>query len=192
MAIALLSTLDTKGREIAFLKACLAERGRASLVVDVGLFEPQGISPDVPRGEVAAAGGTALRDLLEHPRADIMATMARGAGVILQQLHAGGKLDGALGVGGNQGTSIVCTAMRRLPLGVPKLVVSTVASGNLRPYIGASDIAVLFSVADLLGGPNPVIESVLRHAGGAMAGMMAGAPPGFASRPSLPRMPRTP
>jgi uncharacterized protein (UPF0261 family) len=186
MAIGLLSTLDTKGREIAFLKACLAERGRASLVVDVGLFEPQGITPDVTREEVAAAGGAALRELLERPRADIMATMARGAGAVLQQLHAAGTLDGVLGVGGNQGTSIVCTAMRRLPLGLPKLVVSTVASGNLRPYIGASDIAVLFSVADLLGGPNPVIESVLRNAGGAMAGMTAALPPGCASRPALP------
>ncbi len=152
MPIGLLGTLDTKGREIAFLRSCLQERGRSSLVVDVGLFEPQGLEPDIPRQEVAAAGGAEVRTLLQRPRDEVMATMGRGLGALLRRLHAEGRLEGVLGLGGNQGTAIVCAGLRQLPLGIPKLVVSTVASGNLRPYIGASDIAVLFSVADLLGG----------------------------------------
>ncbi len=185
MPIGLLGTLDTKGREIAFLRACLEERGRSAVVVDVGLFEPQGIAPDIARQEVAAAGGAEVQRLLERPREEVMATMGRGAGEILAGLHAAGRLEGVLGLGGNQGTAIVCAGLRTLPLGLPKLVVSTVVSGNLRPYIGASDIAMLFSVADLLGGPNPVVEAVLRNAAAAMAGMTAQpAPP--ASPPAVP------
>ena len=171
MTIGLLGTLDTKGREIAYLKGCLGERGRSALVVDVGLFDPQGVTPDISRHEVAAAGGTEVAALIQQPRDEVMAAMGRGAGEILRRLHAEGRLEGVLGLGGNQGTSVVCAGMRQLPLGFPKLVVSTVASGNVRPYIGWSDIAMLFSVADLLGGPNPVIESVLRNAAAAMAGM---------------------
>ena len=174
MPIGLLSTLDTKGREIAFLKNCLEELGRSALVVDVGLFEPQGIVPDILRYEVAAAGGTEVNTLLLRPRDEIMAAMGRGAGQILRRLYAEGRLEGVLGLGGNQGTAIVCAGMRQLPLGLPKLMVSTMASGNTRPYIGATDIAMLFSVGDLLGGPNPVIEPVLRNAAAAIAGMTAG------------------
>ncbi len=177
MPIGLLSTLDTKGREIAFLKTRLQEMGRTAIVVDVGLFEPQGVPADVSRHQVASAGGTDVPALLQRPRDEVMAAMGRGAGEVLRRLHLEGRLEGVLGLGGNQGTSIVCAGMRRLPVGVPKLVVSTVASGNMRPYIGASDIAMLFSVADLLGGPNPVIEAVLRNAAAAMAGMTTPGPP---------------
>ena len=177
MPIGLLSTLDTKGQEIAFLKARLEERGHSVLVVDVGMFEPQAIVPDILRHEVAAAGGTDVNTLLRRPRDEIMAAMGHGGGQILRRLHTAGRLEGVLGLGVNQGTTVVCAAMRQLPLGLPKLMVSTMASGNVRPYIGASDIAMLFSVGDLLGGPNPVVESVLRNAAAAMAGMVAGRVP---------------
>jgi uncharacterized protein (UPF0261 family) len=182
MPIALLSTLDTKGREVAFLKACLETAGRRSIVVDGGLFDPQGVTADISRHEVANAGGAEVAALLRRPREEVMATMGRGAGEVLHRLYAEGRIEGALGLGGNQGTSVVCTGMRCLPIGFPKLVVSTVASGNMRPYIGASDIAMLFSVADLLGGPNPVVESVLRNAAAAMAGMTTPAAPPAPSR----------
>jgi uncharacterized protein (UPF0261 family) len=184
MAIGLLATLDTKGREIAFVQSCIAEAGHAALVVDVGLSEPDGVAADFPRHEVAAAAGTDIPTLLGRPRGEVMATMGRGAGELLVRLHAEGRLEGVLGLGGNQGTSIVCTALRRLPLGFPKLVVSTVASGNMRPYIGPCDIAMLFSVADLLGGVNPVIEPVLRNAAAAVSGMARAArPPGAGPAP---------
>lgn len=164
----------------------LEERRRPALVVDVGLFEPQGIAPDISRHEVAAAGGAEAGTLIQRPRDEIMAAMGRGAAEVLRRLHGQGRLAGALGLGGNQGTSIVCAAMRPLPLGLPKLVISTVASGNMRPYVGATDIAVLFSVADPLGGTNPVIEPILRNAASAMAGMTAdAAAPPFAEAAPL-------
>jgi uncharacterized protein (UPF0261 family) len=171
MPIALISTLDTKGREVAFLKSCLKELGRSVVVIDVGLTEPDGVAPEISRFEVAEAAGTDLHRLAGRPRDEVMATIGRGAGEILHRLWAQAELSGVLGIGGNQGTAVVCAAMRELPLGVPKFVVSTIASGNMRPYIGTSDIAVLFSVADLLGGPNPVLEPVLRNAAAAIAGM---------------------
>ena len=173
MPVALLATLDTKGREIAFLAARLQEWNRAALLIDVGLYEPQGAVPDVSRFEVALAGGAQVEDLLRGRRDEAMTAMGRGAGEVLQRLHREGRLEGVLGLGGNQGSAIVSAALRALPLGIPKLLVSTVASGNMRPFIGASDMAVMFSAADLLGGPNPVIEPVLRNAAAAMAGMTA-------------------
>ncbi len=171
MAIALLGTLDTKGREIAFLKECLLELGRGVIVIDVGLFEPDGVMPDISRFEVAAGAGEEAAALLGRPRDQVMSAMGRGAGQVLRHLHAAGRIEGALGVGGNQGTAIVCAGLRELPLGFPKLVVSTVASGNMRPYVGATDIAVVFSICDLLGGSNPIVAPVLRNAAAAMAGM---------------------
>jgi uncharacterized protein (UPF0261 family) len=171
MSIALLSTLDTKGHEIAFLKNCLGELGRSAIVIDVGLFEPEGIVPDVARFEVAAAAGAEVGALIGRPRDEVMSAMGRGAGAILRRLHAEGRVRGALGVGGNQGTAVVCAGLRELPIGFPKMVVSTVASGNMRPYVGATDIAVVFSICDLLGGANRVVEPILRNAVAAIAGM---------------------
>jgi uncharacterized protein (UPF0261 family) len=101
-----------------------------------------------------------------------MAAMGLGAAAILQGAAAGGRLVGAIGIGGNQGTAIACVALRSLPLGFPKVMVSTVASGNIRPYIGASDIAVVFSLADLLGGPNRITRGVLARAAGMLGGMI--------------------
>ncbi len=176
MPIALISTLDTKGREIAYLKSCLKQLGRSVVVIDVGLSEPDGVTPEISRFEVAAAAGVDLRELVARQRDEVMAAMGCGASEVLRRLWAHAELAGVLGLGGNQGTAVVCAAMRELPLGVPKFVVSTIASGNMRPYIGSSDIAVLFSVADLLGGPNPVVEPVLRNAAAAIAGM-ASMPP---------------
>jgi uncharacterized protein (UPF0261 family) len=176
MPIALISTLDTKGREIAYLKSCLKGLGHSVVLIDVGLAEPDGVTPEISRFEVAEAAGADLLKLASRQRDEVMATMGRGAGEVLNRLWAHSELSGVLGLGGNQGTAVVCAAMRGLPLGVPKFVVSTVASGDMRPYIGACDIAVLFSVADLLGGPNPVVEAVLRNAAAAIAGM-ASMPP---------------
>ena len=173
MPIALISTMDSKGLEIAFLKSCLEQQGHSTVLVDVGLSEPQGVLPDISRAEVAGAIGEEVAALRRRPRNEVMSAMGRGGAEVLRRLFARGELSGVLGLGGNQGTAIVCAAMRELPLGVPKFVVSTVASGNMRPYIGSSDIAVMFSVADLVGGPNPVVEPVLRNAAAAIAAMAA-------------------
>jgi uncharacterized protein (UPF0261 family) len=170
--IAVLSTLDTKGGEAAELKRLIEERGWPVRVVDVGLSTPEGDLADVTGADVARAGGAAIGDLRStHHRARTMEVMGRGAGRLLQSWHRQGRLGGVLAVGGNQGTAIAAIAMRALPIGPAKLIVSTVASGNVRPFVGDADIAMLFSVADLLGGPNPVISEVLAKAGGAIVGM---------------------
>lgn len=168
--IAILATADTKGAEAGLLKDELAGLGLRAAVVDVG--PRPGAGADVTAGEVARAGAYALAELGRARRDEAMHAMATGAARLLERWYAGGYLLGVLGVGGNQGTSIAATAMRGLPIGLPKLIVSTVASGNVRGFVGDSDIVMMFSVGDLLGGPNGVTTGVLRRAAGAVAGMV--------------------
>jgi uncharacterized protein (UPF0261 family) len=170
--IIILATLDTKGAEAAFVKARCAERGFTPLLLDLGVMGDPAVAPDISREEVARAAGTGLAELRAASRDEIMERMGAGAGRVLKGLHEAGRLDGVIGLGGNQGTAMACRAMQMLPLGVPKVMVSTVASGDTRPYIGAKDIAMFFAVADLLGGPNPVSRSVLSQAAGALGGMV--------------------
>jgi len=127
---------------------------------------------DVTRDKVAQAAGTTLDALRRKRRDEIMATMGKGAGHILADMLAQGQLHGVLALGGNQGTAIAAIALQQLPIGLPKLIVSTVASGNIRPYIGHKDITMMFSVADLVGGPNTVSRTILANATGAIWGMI--------------------
>jgi len=168
--IAVLVTLDTKSEEAMFLRREIAAAGGDVRVIDVGLgdSDPPG---DLPATEVAAAAGTSIEQVRRLPRGEAMATMGQGAGAHLLRWHAQGELDGVLAVGGNQGTAIAAMAMRTLPIGPPKLIVSTVASGNVRGYVGDSDITMQFSVADLLGGPNKVTSSILRKAAAGIVAM---------------------
>ncbi|WP_046469844.1 Tm-1-like ATP-binding domain-containing protein [Allosalinactinospora lopnorensis] len=171
--VVLLATMDTKAAEVEFLRAELLARGHSVRVVDVGL-SPVDDGVDAPARVVAAAAGQQLEELRAGARRDeAMAVMAAGAHEVLGRWHAAGELAGVLALGGNQGTSIAAAAMRELPYGIPKLIVSTVASGNVREYVGDSDVTLMFSVADLLGGANPVVAGVLRRAAAAMAGMAA-------------------
>lgn len=163
--------MDTKAPETLFMADIIKRRGHTALLIDVGpLSVPDGTA-NYSNRDVSAAAGTVLAKLLKEPRDRIMAAMAKGARKILLELYAEGKLDGVIGIGGNQGSSISATAMRSLPLGFPKYLVSTIASGNIRPYIAYSDIAVSFSIADLAGGPNSVSRSVLANAASAIIGM---------------------
>jgi uncharacterized protein (UPF0261 family) len=170
-AIAIVATLDTKAPEAAELVRLIRTDGHEALVVDVGL---RGMGDaHASAAEVAAAAGTTLARLREGPRRDAaMRAMGEGAGRLLARWHAAGDIGGAIGIGGNQGTAIAALALRALPLGVPKLIVSTVASGDVRSYVGDADVAMLFSVGDLLGGPNAVTAPVLANAAGAVCGMV--------------------
>ncbi len=169
--MAVLTTVDTKGAEAAFLRAWFQERGGVAQVVDVGLRPPPPEwTVDVPREEVVRAAGEQPERLTDLRRDHALAVMGEGAGRILLRWWAEGRLAGAIGIGGNQGTAAACIALRQLPFGVPKVVVSTVASGNLRPYVEASDIAVMFSVADFIGGPNRITRGVLARAAGMVLG----------------------
>lgn len=172
--VAVLATLDTKAAEAAYVAGELARLGRAVRVVDVSLLAPEATVPgaDVPAAEVARAAGQDLASLRSGARRDeAMGAMATGAARVLAAWHTRGELAGVLGLGGNQGTAVTTGAMRDLPYGLPKLVVSTVACGNVRGFVGESDITLMFSVGDLLGGPNPVTTGVLARAAAAMAAM---------------------
>ncbi|MGD0237226.1 MAG: Tm-1-like ATP-binding domain-containing protein [Syntrophorhabdales bacterium] len=171
--IAILATLDTKGEEVAYMKGLLGAQGYGAMIVDVGPLGPPGLPPDVSSDEVARLSGGELPDLVKTlPRDGLMEAMGTGAAKLLLKLYQEKKIHGIVGIGGNQGTAIASMAMRALPFGFPKYLVSTVASGNIRPYVGCKDIGMVFSVGDLLGGPNAVTRSVLANAVAAVVGMV--------------------
>jgi len=184
--VVLLGTLDTKGREYAFLRDRLVGAGVDVVLVDAGVFDPVGVVPDIGRDEVARAGGADVARLADDgDRGAAVAAMARGATQVLRRLHGEARLDAVLAMGGSGGSALAAQAMRGLPVGVPKLLVSTVASGDTRPYVGATDIAMLYSVVDIAG-INRVSARVLANAAAAAAGMAgAGALPEAAERPLI-------
>ena len=172
--IAILATLDTKGAEVAAMKGLLATLGYGATVVDIGPLGPPATPAEISNEEVARLGGWELSDLIRTGERDrIMAAMGKGAGRHLSRLFSEGRIDGAIGLGGNQGTAVSAMAMRILPFGFPKYIVSTIASGNIRPYVGDRDIAMVFSVGDFLGGANPVTGPILANAAAAVVGMAA-------------------
>jgi uncharacterized protein (UPF0261 family) len=186
--VVLLGTLDTKGHEYGYLAERLREQGLDTLVVDAGVYEPnlgpEGLEPDVSRYEVAAAAGDDVGALAAAgDRGAAVEAMARGAAEVVRKLHAEGRLDGIVSVGGSGNSSIAGIAMRGLPVGVPKLIVSTVASGDTRPYMGASDVTMTYSVVDIAG-INQISARILTNAAGAIAGMVrAQMPPLTETRP---------
>lgn len=170
--IAIAGTLDTKGREFAFLKAEIEKRGCRTLVIDVGVLGSPQFHPDVSAEEVAAAGGVKLADLIaRHDRGEAMEVMNRGAAVVVRKLHEAGKFDGIISMGGSGGSGIASSAMRALPVGVPKLLVSTVASGDTSPYVGTSDIMMMPSIVDVAG-LNRISRTIFSNAAGAICGMV--------------------
>ena len=172
--VVLLGTLDTKGREYAFLRDEIRAHSDCDVIlVDAGVIgEPQ-VTPDISREEVAAAAGTSIAQLADaNDRGAAIATMAEGAASVVTRLFAEGRLQGMLGLGGSGGSSLATHAMQRLPVGVPKLMVSTVASGDTRPYVGAVDITMMYSVVDIEG-INQVSRRILGNAAAAIAGMAA-------------------
>jgi uncharacterized protein (UPF0261 family) len=170
--IAILATLDTKGAEVALIKGLLETLGYAATIVDIGPMGPPAIRADLSNEEVARQSGWELSSLIRRGERDrIMEVMGKGAGKLLSRLFFEGGIDGVIGLGGNQGTAISSMAMRVLPFGFPKYLVSTVASGNIRPYVGDRDIGVVFSVGDFLGGANPITGPILANAVAAVVGM---------------------
>jgi uncharacterized protein (UPF0261 family) len=168
--VVLLGTLDTKGKEYDYLRDRLREQGVDVLLVDAGVFEPLATA-DVPQDEVAAAAGADLAELrAAGDRGTAVDAMCRGAAKVVRRLHGEGRLDGILAVGGSGNSSIASAAMRVLPVGVPKLIVSTLASGDTRPYVGATDVSMTYSVVDI-SGLNRISERILSNAAGAIAGM---------------------
>jgi uncharacterized protein (UPF0261 family) len=174
--VVLVGTLDTKGAEYAYLRERLQLHGVRTLLVDVGTLEPPSVEPNIHRHEVAAAGGIDLDEIAHaRDRGGAVSAMASAAAVLVRRLYDEGRCDGVLAAGGSGNTAIATRAMQALPVGVPKLMVSTVAAGNTRDYIGASDVALMASVTDVAG-INSVSSRILANAAAAMAGMVD-APP---------------
>jgi len=175
--VVLLGTLDTKGDEYSYLRSLLGGHEVETILIDAGVLGEPRATPDVTREEVARAAGADVRALADAgDRGVAVETMARGAAEIVSGLHAEGRLDGVLALGGSGGTAVATEAMRALPVGVPKLMVSTMASGDTRPYVGATDVAMMYSVVDI-SGINAVSARILANAAAAMAGMVTAEPP---------------
>jgi uncharacterized protein (UPF0261 family) len=174
--IAVLGTLDSKGGEHAFVAERLRARGHECLLIDVGTGAEPLVQPDVTRREVARAGGVELDALIERAdRGECVAAMAAAAPIALAELQRRGEIDGVISLGGGGGTAIATAAMRALPIGFPKVMVSTLASGNTAHYVGTTDIVMIPSVVDVAG-LNRISRTIFTRAAGAIAGMVEAAP----------------
>ena len=174
--IALIGTFDTKGEEFSFLRARIESAGLRTLMIDVGVLGRPSFEADISQAEVAAAAKADLAALrTERDRGRSVTAMALGAKEIIEQLFEHGAIHGVASLGGSAGTAIATTAMRALPCSFPKLMVSTVAAGDIKPYVGTTDICMMPSVVDIAG-LNRVSRQILSNAAGAICGMVAAEP----------------
>ena len=170
--IAVLGTFDTKGEEHGYVASLIRARGHQTLLIDVGALEAPRIQPDIPRTEIAAAAGADLPAIVaQRDRGEAVAAMTKGAPIVVARLQREGRIDGVISLGGGGGTAIGTAAMRALPVGFPKLMVSTLASGNTAPYVGVKDIVMMPSVVDVAG-LNRLSRMLLAQAAGAICGMV--------------------
>lgn len=179
--VVLVGSLDTKGEEYRFARDRLRALGVDTLVVDTSVVGRPVFETEIGAAEVAAAAGTGLEQLrAAADRAGALAAMGRGAAVILARLRAEGRLDGVFALGGSGNTTVAATAFRTLPLGVPKLILSTMTAGDIRGFVADSDLVMAASVVDIAG-LNRISRAVIGNAAAAIAGMvsaLAAAPPG--------------
>ncbi len=170
--IVLIGTLDTKGREVEYVKKRIEGRGHRALVVDTGVLGRPAFEPDITRETVARAAGMDLVELTERrDTSTAVQAMMKGTTEVVRKLHTGGFLDGVMSLGGGKGTAMATAAMRELPLGVPKVAVCTSASGDTRRYMGSKDILMFPSITDIVG-LNRVNQRMLDNAVGAIVGMV--------------------
>ncbi len=183
--IALIGALDTKGSEFAFVKAEIEKRGHRALVVNTAVMGEAAFTPDVEAAQVAEAGGASLAELrAKGDRGAAMEVMTAGIARIVKDLYDWGQIDGVLAMGGSAGTIVGTSAMRALPVGVPKVMVSTLASGDVKPYVGTADIVMIHSVVDVAG-VNRVSARIYANAAGAVIGMVETPAPQVAAKPLL-------
>ena len=181
--IAVLGTLDSKGEEHAFVAKLIKARGHQTILIDVGTGAPPTVKPDITREEVAAVAGINLTELIARKdRGECVVAMSQAAPVMLAKLAAEGRIQGIISLGGGGGTAIATAAMRALPIGFPKLMVSTLAAGNVAPYLGTKDITMMPSLADVAG-LNRLSIVIFTRAAGAICGMVESEPQVSATRP---------
>ena len=183
--IAVLGTLDTKGVEHGFVAEILRARGHEAVLIDVGSGGAPTVAPDVTREEVAAAGGVDLAGITaRQDRGEAVAAMSQAAAAYLQKKVAAGELQGVISLGGGGGTAIGTAAMRALPVGFPKVMVSTLAAGNVAAYVGTKDIVMFPSIVDV-SGINRLSRVLLSRAAGAICGMVETVVPEGQDRPLI-------
>ena len=170
--IVVLGSFDTKGVEYAFLRDEIRRQGREVITINAGVLGSTDLFPvDMEADEVARAAGADLQSLRAGgDRGKAMSAMAAGAEAVVRRLHAEGRVAGMIGMGGSGGSSVVTAAMRALPIGVPKVCVSTVAGGNTAPYVGLKDVTLIPSITDVAG-LNRISRMILSQAAGAIVGM---------------------
>jgi len=170
--ICIIGALDTKGEEFSFLKEQIQKKGYKTLVVDAGVLDKPKLEADIKRGKVAKAGGGDLRQLVQKKeRGEAVSIMAKGGASIVKKLYEQGKINGIISMGGTAGTAVGTSAMRALPIGVPKVMVSTVASGDTKGYVGIKDIVMIPSIVDV-SGINRISRQIFSNAAGAITGMV--------------------
>ena len=183
--VGIVGTLDTKGIEFQFIKERIEASGTSTCVVNTGSLGEPHFEPDVSADDVAAAGGTSLQALQDGgDRGVAVAAMAEGAAKIIAELQSDGKIDGVISLGGSAGTTIGTTAMRAVPVGVPKIMVSTLASGDTSPYVDTKDISMMYSVVDIAG-INSLSRQILANAAGAIVGMVNAEVPPSEDKPLI-------
>jgi uncharacterized protein (UPF0261 family) len=183
--VLLIGTLDTKGREYAYVRDLIRARGLETYVLDAGVLGEPVFTPDGPAERTAVAGGSTLAALREkRDRGHAIEIMGLGARALAVELAAAGKIDGVITMGGSGGTSIGSTAMQGLPVGLPKLIVSTMASGEVGPYVGVKDITMMYSVVDV-SGLNRLSRRIFANAAGAIAGMVEQTMPKVDEKPLI-------
>lgn len=170
--ILIIGAFDTKGEEYAFIQRLIEARGHKTLAVDTGIYEPNKLMRvDIPNTEVAKMTGQDIKELQAQDRGPAMKAISLGSANLVRKLFDEGQFDGIIGMGGTGGTSVITAGMLRLPIGVPKVMVSTAASGDTRPYIGTKDIVMFPSVVDVAG-INRISRQIFTRAAGAICGMV--------------------
>ena len=168
----IIATLDTKGREAAYIRGCVQRFGIQPLLMDVGTLGKPQTAPDINRNEVLEAAGYHLDHIIRaKDRSMAIQAIQEGGTILIKRLLEDEKLDGILGIGGGTGTAIATHIMRSLPLGLPKVMLSTVASRDMREYVGTKDIVMFHSVADIMGS-NEFMRLILGQVSSAICGMI--------------------
>lgn len=172
--VVIIGTLDTKGVELHYIKEIVESSGLQTIVINAGIIGKPYFEPDISNTSVAEAGGTTLTELIENgDRGQAINVMMKGSAEVVRQLFAAGQVGGMISVGGSAGTTVGCYAMQVLPVGVPKIMVSTVASGDTSPYVGVKDITMMYSVVDI-SGLNRLSRTILANAAFGISGMVKG------------------
>ena len=182
--ILIIGTLDTKGVEFAYIRDLIRARGHDTILLDAGVDEPR-LAPDVSSARVATAGGSSIESLrAAHDRATALEVMCAGVRAVALELLAEGRFDGVIGLGGSGGSAIATSAMKALPVGMPKVMVSTMASGDVSAYVDVKDITMMYSVVDVAG-LNRLSRRILANGAGAVCGMVEQEIPPAEDRPLL-------